>query len=437
MQSLENPTANLPKLSNENELEGGDNNLQNLKNRAGSMMTTIKSPTGDGNSPNLDDIESVYGEDQYEKLDTAWLQEAIEEFDVFVAQRQFKEAADLINTGIEYLTGIRSKVEEGQFKEWAIQYSKRRNELVWVLRKDLMVQTTTRMQRTPCALLVKLMDQRRAAQLFLKARSKIIRQLKPHTGSVIQFIQKLSTFTFTNINETILDFKDIFIDFPELYSLLINNFITVEMKHFAETFRYQVFSGTIGSGSLSFKEATQCFDIALNSIDEINYIDMLFYLGELLRKEIIELVKKESLNILDFLRARLSDESWKVLTDVEKTKDSLSKQGISSTDLLDYIIDDNRVEIASTAVSLTKQLGNYVLGISKIYDPETGRIISSFVVEVWEGVLEQLKAAHTSLPEGSEEKMIAQRSYKFIKKTVLVKFTDKLADFNFDTSALI
>lgn len=155
MQSLENPTANLPKLSNENELEGGDNNLQNLKNRAGSMMTTIKSPTGDGNSPNLDDIESVYGEDQYEKLDTAWLQEAIEEFDVFVAQRQFKEAADLINTGIEYLTGIRSKVEEGQFKEWAIQYSKRRNELVWVLRKDLMVQTTTRMQRTPCALLVK------------------------------------------------------------------------------------------------------------------------------------------------------------------------------------------------------------------------------------------------------------------------------------------
>jgi len=378
--------------------------------------------------------EIHHDETELEALDTAWLQEAIEEFDVFVAQRQFKEAADLINTGIEYLTGIKNKTHEGKFKEWALQFSKRRSELVWVLRKDLMVQTTTRMQRTPCALLVKLLDQRRAAQLFLKARSKIIRQVKPHTGSVTQYIQKLSSFTFSNINETILDFKDIFAEHPTLFSLLISNFIQTEMKHFSELFKYQVFA--TGRSSLSFKEASECFDIALNSIDEISFIDMLFYLGELLRKEVIECIKNESAGILDFLRARLSDESWKILTDVEKTKDTLSKQGISSADLLDYIIDDNTVEISATAVSLTKQLGNYVLGISKMWDGETGRVASTFVVQVWEGVLEELKAAVNSQPADTDEKYIAQRSYKFIKKTVLVKFNDKLADFGFDTGLL-
>jgi len=360
------------------------------------------------------------------QLDTVWLQEAIEEIDVFVAQRQFKEATELVNTGIKYLREIRSTTEPNTFNDWAMRFSTRRNEMVFILRKDLMVQSTPRMQRVPCSLLVKLLDHRRAAQLLIKARSRIIRQVKPHTGSVVQYIKKLSLFTFTSIAETIRDFTEIFADYSKLYTLLINNFIVAEIRHFADLFKFQAFSS--GRSSLTFLETTECYDAALLEIEnQINeHVDIMFLLGELLRKEIIDSIKIEANSILDFLKSRLSDETWQHMTDVEKTKETLGKHGIVSSDLVDFIIDDQFVEISGTCVFLTKQLGNFTIGLQKYCDPETARVAFEIIESVWLNIKELIKASVACLPDGTDQKIVAQRSYKFVKSVMLPKFADKL-----------
>ena len=155
MQFIENPQKNPQHRKIEDEdLDDLDKMSQvgGFKSRASVMSNNNNDPevasTVNGDNDNFEDSGEI------EPLDTMWLQEAVEEFDVFVAQRQFREAADLINTGIEYLTGMKLKCEVALFKEWAGHFSKRRTELVMVLRKDLSVQTTTRMQKSPCALLV-------------------------------------------------------------------------------------------------------------------------------------------------------------------------------------------------------------------------------------------------------------------------------------------
>jgi len=114
------------------------------------------------------------------------------------------------------------------------------------------------------------------------------------------------------------------------------------------------------------------------------------------------------------------------MTDVEKTKETMSKHGIVTADLADFIVDDKYVEISGTCVSLTKQLGNFTLGLQKYCDPETARVAFEIIENVWVNVKELLKAAVSCLPDGTEQKIIAQRSYKFVKKVMLPKFADKL-----------
>jgi hypothetical protein len=237
----------------------GGNLPGDMRSRAGSVY---KAQTPGDSSPfGLESPMSGFDEGEsgggHQKLDVGWLQDAIEEFDVFVAQRQFREACELIVMGIEYLRDKRGDVNQEHFKEWGLQFAKRRTELVNVLRSELMIQTTSRMQRLPAELLVKLYDTRRAVQLFLKARSSTIRGLKPHTGSALQHIQRLSAQTFALMAETIRDFSEIFQEMPQQNALLITYFIAPEIDNFCDQFKQTVFSG--GRSRLTFQESSECY----------------------------------------------------------------------------------------------------------------------------------------------------------------------------------
>ena len=122
-----------------------------IRSRAGSVY---KPQTPGAQTPGDSELDenNPFDNDESQKLDILWLQDAIEEFDVFVAQRQFREACELVVTGISYLRGVKAEVNQEHFKEWGLQFSKRRTELVQVLRQELTIQTTARMQRLPAEL---------------------------------------------------------------------------------------------------------------------------------------------------------------------------------------------------------------------------------------------------------------------------------------------
>lgn len=411
-----------------------------MRSRAGSVY---KAQTPGDNSPfGLESPMSGFDEGESggnQKLDVGWLQDAIEEFDVFVAQRQFREACELIVVGIEYLRDKRAEVNHEHFKEWGLQFAKRRTELVNVLRTELTIQTTSRMQRLPAELLVKLYDTRRAVQLFLKARSSTIRGLKPHTGSALQHIQRLSSQTFALMAETIRDFSEIFQEMPQQNALLITYFIVPEIDNFCEQFKQTVFSG--GRSRLTFQESSECYDISLSEFEKrIEKIDMNFYIGAALRQEVVECIKLESRNVVQFFEARLADETWQTLKDTEKTKEVIQKYvpGIRTSEIQEYVTenDDASLEIAATVVVLAKQLGIFVDGTCKFLDVETMRVVQGSVVDVWKGVLVKLKGAVKCLDNGSQEYRIARRSYEFMKELILPKFADSLCEFGFDGGLL-
>ena len=75
--------------------------------------------------------------------------------------------------------------------------------------------------------------------------------------------------------------------------------------------------------------------------------------------------KYECRSVLDFLRSRLSDETWSKLSDAEKHRDVVTRW-ISASDFNEYMLDENTLAVSHVAISFTKHMGIFIEGTCKL-----------------------------------------------------------------------
>ncbi|KAG9508759.1 Solute carrier family 12 member 9 [Fragariocoptes setiger] len=179
----------------------------------------------------------IIDEDEAETL-PAWLLEAPEELEVFIAQRNFPEAVNLTLKVIEHIKGSEGFMET----DLKFEIDRRTQELIEAIcgelqpAPDRFLQEGPRPKRTSTSLrlLIKLKKASLATRLFLDQRSAFLEfVLDKHRLDATTSKEKLIQFFFKNVFETCNEFKDVFgLEQEKPFYACLFTWTTYEMEKF-------------------------------------------------------------------------------------------------------------------------------------------------------------------------------------------------------------
>ena len=237
-----------------------------------------------------------------------WILDAPEDIDVFIAQRAFQNAVDLIERTTEALKTVDPPAP--WTTEIAEAVADLRNLLADTLCAEL-TRTTLRHTalRTVVMLLLRLGKADSACRKYLSNRSQLLQneysKLKIE-GATELFIHKLAQCFFGTLRATCLQFKNLF-HTVSLSSTLIA-WVCEELEKFCDIFSSQVLHLTTNS----FQTVAECVRIVCMQCQQLENLglDLLFMCWRLLRQGIMEAVDEAGRTWISLCAHHLVDEPW-------------------------------------------------------------------------------------------------------------------------------
>ncbi|KAK4879588.1 hypothetical protein RN001_007734 [Aquatica leii] len=348
-----------------------------------------------------------------------WLMETPEELDVYVAQRHFEDALTLLHKAQEY---FKNYLPHHHQPDHTVLDLKRKVEqrhlaVTEVLMKELEVSPDKSLQgglraaRRPVGLLNQLGRSTQSCKLFLKLCSSIMRthcKRVKREGSVIVYIQHLSSAVFTNMCHMTEEFLRAFPNSPSCSSAFIV-WASTELSIFTTHFIKQVF---ITQTTLS--TLTECVVLARSQCERLCAygIDFCYQLDGAFRTPLTRAIRDARDKVTDAIKLRSLEDTW-IPTNL-KSKSGLARclQEHAKMDLLldNYVTGDCWLQLTNNTLSFTKLFLNLLEDCLKLQTSELLYTIDEVLFDILDA---QVKYIGQSL---RSEKQVEQR--QFITKNV-------------------
>ncbi|ELU07335.1 hypothetical protein CAPTEDRAFT_141927 [Capitella teleta] len=348
-----------------------------------------------------------------ELLHADWLQEAPEDLDVAIAQRDFEGAVDLVERVNEHLDGC----PKGQaVREYRARIELRIKQLTEVLKQELQVSPERSIRGGPrCARravtqLIRLGKSSQACDLFLKNRTAIIRynirQLKIE-GNTSLYVKRLCLVFFDNLLETGKEFMKAFPQHFGCFSAFVV-WTKSEMLYFVTTFASQVFAN-----KTNFTIVAECVAEArthCNKLSEIG-LEMTFTFDRLMASDVERLIQEAGDFQMEAVKHRCSEDQWRPVNHLNhmlqvKFEDEMKDIGL--TTIGDFTYDVCFTWLTQNSVQFTKSYVSLCVDMLKMYNPNQHHLVTAAFSEI---ISAQLRHADRSIS-----------SHKFPdQKTVILK----------------
>nr|CAB3243998.1 exocyst complex component 8-like [Phallusia mammillata] len=322
-----------------------------------------------------------------ERLSADWLHEMPEDLDVFIAQRNFEQAVNLILESKTYLSNISDCPLKTDFEQKLIN---RRQQLVEVLSRELRsspdrsLRGGPRVIRRPVVLLIQLEESTKACHLFLNNRTSAVafavRQLRTE-GSLPLYISKLCKVFFNNLEETAREFQLSFKETSGCYSSFVV-WAQEELTSFVDTFSQQVFGR-----NADVTEVAECVQNAEAHCEKLHCLglDLDFLLNNLLLPHIQAAIGDHKQKIIDATKLRNSEETWRPTNMVtpqatDKMIDEMTVLGLKS--FMDYCYDSCFIRLTGSTLAFSKAILTHVDSAMKMLLPELQKPVLDGIAEV-------------------------------------------------------
>jgi len=241
------------------------------------------------------DLEEVKKKEQEKQQETIvvnpflikQLNEASDELDVFIAQRQFDEAILLVEQANKLL--VQLPPQSNEYHVFNKRIESQAMKLAENIGQDLKNPLSTKFQvKEHIQRMMKLGLTEQAREIFLSTRTVVIkskiRKLK-FEGEIYTYIRKLSHVVFTLLKNTCIWYKSFFEE-PGLSSGFVR-WICHEISDYCATFRRHVFQNQ------NFQITIDCLRVSAESCSILRQVgfDFLFLIEEYFHKDVVETIQ--------------------------------------------------------------------------------------------------------------------------------------------------
>ncbi|CAK8671790.1 unnamed protein product [Clavelina lepadiformis] len=361
---------------------------------------------------------------QDERLHVDWLQEMPEDLDVYIAQRNFEQAVDLIGKTKTFLADIPDSPAKSEVETKLIN---RCDQLVEVLSRELRTSPDRslrggpRVVRRPVLLLIKLQEISKACDLFLTNRSSAmayaVRQLRTE-GSLSLYISKLCKVFFSNLEETAREFRQAFDKLQGCYSSFVV-WSCQEISGFVDIFSQQVFGR-----NAEITEVAECVQNAQAHCSKLHGLglDLNFQLNNLLMPSILSVLTGHKQKIIDATKLRNSEEVWKPSNMVtpqatEKLIDDMFRLGVK--DFENYCYDGCYVRLTGSTIAFTRAIVSHVDSAVKMLLPEIEIHILAGIVDIMRSYTEFTAGSIRSESGRQEKAKLIRENAAFVADSLM------------------
>ncbi|KAK3737154.1 hypothetical protein RRG08_016459 [Elysia crispata] len=383
-------------------------------------------------SPGEGDLSKSFTDDMEEEpvamdrdfLSADWLQELPEDLDMYIAQRNFEGAVDLVEKVNEYLTAC---PKGPALKEFRARIEHRVKQLTDGLMNELQVSPERSLRGGPRAArravtqLIRLGKSAQACKLFLRNRSAIIkyniRQLK-FEGATTLYIRCLCGVFFSSLSDTSKEFIKAFPGHYGCFSAFVI-WAKQELLAFVSIFRRQVFES-----KASLTTIADSVLLSKNHCTELNAIglDIEFCLANMLDISIQQVIEETRDQLVDGIRYRANDDLWRpqnhlTQADCEKYVKDIAASGF---DIKPYVIEKCFIAITMNSIQFAKSVVIFAEDLLKLFTTELEEFIAEALATVYKA---QVKHIEDSLKNESlsKEYGVILKNAQFLLETVMGK----------------
>jgi len=312
----------------------------------------------------------------------------MEDLEVFIAQRNFEEAVELI---LELKLMVVTIEDATSRKDSDDKLTSRVDQLVDILCGELKTSPDRSLRRgaavlrRPVRLLIRLDQLSKACSLFLKNRSGAIefalQQLRTE-GSLTLFINKLSKLFFTFLQETATEFEVSFSEVDGCFSSF-TVWLKTEMKQFVEKLAAQVFC----ENTTDITDVAECvYNAQLHSSQlKTHGMELNFLLNSLLLRHIQASLKDHRQKIVDATKLRNSDEKWRPVNmktpqAADRLVEEMKKLGLGN--FADFRYEGCFFHLTHSTLSFVKALLSHVDVCAKMVLPELLKAICDGIIDI-------------------------------------------------------
>ncbi|XP_065833602.1 exocyst complex component 8-like [Oscarella lobularis] len=360
---------------------------------------------------------------QAELLEADWLQDAPDDLDVFIAQRDFEGALELIEKTKTYLSGL---TENHAVRDIRNRIEHRSKHLAEVLVKELRgspvgsLRGGPRAARKAVGLLLRLGRAAQACNLFLKNRNKVMvhsqQQLKVE-GSVVLYVAKLASVFFDGLLESVQEFQRAFAGNPDSSSAFVV-WADEQLRVFVDQFTRQL------ANCKNLGTVAECVEAALKECEKLCVagLDFTYTMHKLMLESLADSINESRDRLIEACRLKAAEETWKPMdfrTD-EKLLSTLvlEMNNIGIDDFSNLVFDGGKVDLSGTTVSFCKATHSFVQEGLRLYIPE---LYGVFIESTSSLFQEQLIIIQDALAEDQylQEHPFILKNATFILETML------------------
>ena len=319
-----------------------------------------------------------------EVMAPSWLKDAPENLDVYVAQREFDQAVELIEKAKQHL---KNSADALALRDIRVRINHRANLLSEVLQRELespsgSLQGGPRAARRAVSLLLRLGRAAKACELFLMNHSRILdhelRQIKME-GATCIYVDNVSSAFFHTLSNAAQEFQTAFGDNVGGYSAFVIWSIR-ELQSFLELYCIECIFPPVKS-NLSLSSVSDCISSICNKCKTMHKVglDLTFKVTEILHVHVCKALKDASELLAERLSTMGATDTWEPM-DCRKNQAQvaqiilqLDNIGVPSPSNL---VHNNIVDLSKTTFTSCQSILNYVESFLKIYTPE---LLETFV----------------------------------------------------------
>lgn len=376
-----------------------------LSSRYNGNSTTI--------SVNLKTSESTESTEDVELLDIElpeWLQELSDDLEVYIAQREFEEAVEVIKKASEF---CKSHGDSALVREAGVKLETRKKQLIDVLTKELQTDKSIRggprAARRAVHLLIKLDRSTLACDLFLQHRAALLHSALRSSGKMesatVPYIQRQSVTFFNGILESSVEFRKAFQrpldstknESPSLYSKKAASLLTwveEELERFCnDRIDKQVFSP-----STPLETIATCMEFVRIQATKLKEsgLDIVHLFDAKFRRNIERSICEHRDKHVEAVKLRAQEDRWEPINcfnrpGTERFVDEMSSAGIPS--VRSYVYDECWVALTRNTTSFALSYLNFADSLLKLFNPSTRALVNDSLVTVFHSHLRHIEQA--------------------------------------------
>ena len=379
-----------------------------------------------------------------------WLQELPDDLEVFIAQREFEEAVEVIKKATEF---CKEHNDSPLVREAGVKLEMRKKQLIDVLTKELQTDKSIRggprAARRAVHLLIKLDRSTLACDLFLQHRSALLQSAIKSSGKMesatIPYIQRQSVTFFNGILESSVEFRKAFQknfngsssirnetnkhksvsteETSTLYSKKAASFLTWiedELDRFCnDRIDKQVFSPSTPLETIATcMEFVRVQSLKLKDagLDVVHLFDAKF------RRNIERSICEHRDKHVEAVKLRAQEDKWEAInefnrTGTERFVDEMSAAGIPS--IRSYVYDECWVALTRNTTSFALSYLNFADSLLKLFNPSTRALVNESLVTVFHSHLRHIEQAVRSERLKKVDPKFVQGNSAFLLDTLL------------------